>query len=399
VPASTLRDLSASSIAKRQLSAWTILTATYWEIGRRIVEYEQKGKARARYGEALIERLANDLILRYGRGFSRRNLELMRGFYVAWQFDSMPSGHWEARAIVLARTGNRDLRAKAQTPVCGIRIHDGRWRSVINDSGPETADAAYQIVPAPTNLFRAVSVPNSISALLVSLRSPRAFYEIEAIRGGWSVRQLDRQVSTLFYERTALSKRKMAMLEKGQIPKPEDLVTLQDEIRDPFLLEFLDLKDEYSESELEEALIRHLEWFLRELGSGFTFVARQKRIRVGDTWYRIDLLLYHRGLRCLIIVDLKRGAFSHADAGQMNLYLNYAQEHLTLDGENVPVGIILCSDNDDAVVRYATGGISTHVIASRYRPSLPDEDTLRREIVATQRVIESRASMKRTQKR
>ena len=185
------------------------------------------------------------------------------------------------------------------------------------------------------------------------------------------------------------------MLEKGQVPRPEDAVTVRDEIRDPYLLEFLDLKDEYSESDLEDALVRHLEWFLLEMGSGFTFVARQKRIRVGDVWYRIDLLLYHRGLRCLVIIDLKTGTFTHADAGQMNLYLNYAREHLTLPDEADPVGIILCSDKDDAVVHYATGGIATKVFATRYRISLPDEETLRQEILETQRVIETRAAAKK----
>ena len=162
------------------------------------------------------------------------------------------------------------------------------------------------------------------------------------------------------------------------------------EIRDPYLLEFLNLKDEYSESELEEALIRHLEWFLLELGTGFAFVARQRRIRVGDSWYRIDLLLYHRGLRCLVVIDLKTGAFTHADAGQMNLYLNYVRERLKLPDEADPVGIILCTDKDEAVVKYATGGIRTKVFASKYLTSLPDEETLRREILRTRQAIQAR---------
>ena len=167
----------------------------------------------------------------------------------------------------------------------------------------------------------------------------RAFYEAEAIRGGWSVRQLDRQISTQFFERTSHSKQQAAMLARGQKPKPEDAVSVQDEIRDPYLLEFLDLKDEYSESELEEALIRHLEWFLLELGAGFTFVARQKRIRIGDEWYRIDLLLFHRRLRCLVVIDLKIGKFTHADAGQMNLYLNYVRGAPDGAGRERPGGL------------------------------------------------------------
>jgi hypothetical protein len=161
-------------------------------------------------------------------------------------------------------------------------------------------------------------------------------------------------------------------------------------VRDPYLLEFLNLKDEYSENDLEEALVRHPEWFLLEMGLGFTFVARQKRIRVGDSWYRIDLLLYHRGLRCLVVIDLKRGSFSHADAGQMNLYLNYVKEHMMIPGELDPVGIILCDNKDEAVVKYATGGIRTKVFASKYLTVLPQEKLLRQEILKTKRILEAR---------
>ena len=171
-------------------------------------------------------------------------------------------------------------------------------------------------------------------------------------------------------------------------------MSVEEQVRDPYLLEFLDLKDEYSEGDLEEALIRHLEWFLLELGAGFTFVARQKRIRVGSQWFRIDLLLYHRVLRCLVVIDLKRGAFTHADAGQMSLYLTYVKEHLTMPGENEPTGIILCSDKDDAVVKYAMGAIRAQVFASKYLTELPDPETLRQEIVATQHALESRAAVK-----
>jgi hypothetical protein len=180
------------------------------------------------------------------------------------------------------------------------------------------------------------------------------------------------------------------MLARGQTPKPEDAVSIEDEIRDPYLLEFLNLKDEYSESELEDALIEHLEAFLLELGAGFTFVARQKRIRIGTEWYRIDLLLFHRRLKCLVVIDLKLGKFTHADAGQMNLYLNYAKQHLTEPGENDPVGIILCSGKDDAVVEYAMGDMNARVFASKYLTQLPDEETLRKEIETTRRALAQR---------
>ena len=161
-----------------------------------------------------------------------------------------------------------------------------------------------------------------IRLLSVKNEQARKFYETEALRGGWSVRQLDRQINSLFYERTALSKDKAKMLTKGAAAKREDAITPEEEIKDPYVLEFLGLKDEYSESDIEEALILHLERFLLELGGDFAFVGRQRRLRIGDERYRIDLLFFHRKLRCLVVIDLKRGRFTHADAGQMHMYLN-----------------------------------------------------------------------------
>jgi hypothetical protein len=184
------------------------------------------------------------------------------------------------------------------------------------------------------------------------------------------------------------------MLARGQQPKPEDTVSAAEEVRDPYLLEFLNLKDEYSEAELEEALVQNLEDFLLELGAGFTFVARQKRIRIGCEWYRIDLLLFHRRLRCLVVIDLKIGTFTPADAGQMSLYLTYAEQHLTEAGENQPIGIILCSEKDDAVVHYSMGHMPAKVFASRYLTELPDPETLRQKILETKHALETRAAVR-----
>ncbi|MEW6747861.1 MAG: PDDEXK nuclease domain-containing protein [Planctomycetota bacterium] len=300
----------------------------------------------------------------------------MRGFYLGWEISQTPSAKLEARVKCPTVSGKFES-GKPQTP---------------------SAESARALVPIATPICQGLALADAFPLAwsqyvrLVSVENPhaRAFYESEAIRGGWSVRQLDRQISTQFYERTARSKRPEAMLARGHEKQPEDLVTLEDEVRDPYLLEFLNLKDEYSESQLEEALIRHLEWFLLELGNGFTFVARQKRIRIGDEWYRIDLLLFHRRLKCLVVIDLKIGKFTHADAGQMNLYLNYAQEHMMEPGESEPVGLILCSMKNDAVVHYAMGGIKAKVFASNYLTTLPDPETLRKEIVAAQHTIRTR---------
>jgi predicted nuclease of restriction endonuclease-like (RecB) superfamily len=233
-------------------------------------------------------------------------------------------------------------------------------------------------------------LPWSHYVLLLSVKNPEAcaFYEAEALRGGWSVRQLDRQISTQFYERTALSRNKAAMLKKGSKPLPEDAVIPEEEIKDPFVLEFLGLKDEYSENDLEEALIFKLETFLLELGGDFAFVGRQRRLRIGNEWYRVDLLFYHRRLRCLVIIDLKLGKFTHADAGQMHLYLNYAREHWTHPNENPPVGLILCAQKDYAVAHYALEGLPNKVLAAEYRTALPDEKTLVAEIEKTRRMLE-----------
>lgn len=260
-----------------------------------------------------------------------------------------------------------------------------------------TSSAKLQIVTGEefTNLTKIAGTfplpwSHYVKLLSVDDEKARKFYEDEALRGGWSVRQLDRQIGSKFFERTLLSKNKAAMLQKGTEPQADDLVTPEEQIKDPFVLEFLDLKDEYSENDLEDALIHKLEDFLLELGSDFTFVGRQKRLRIGDEWYRIDLLFFHRILRCLVVIDLKIGKFTHADAGQMHMYLNYAAEHWTHDGENPPVGLILCAEKDAAVAHYSLEGLPNKVMASEYKLALPDEKLLEEELERTKRAIESR---------
>lgn len=339
-----------------------ILTATYWEIGRRIVEFEQRGRGKAAYGEQVIDRLAGDLTHRFGRGFGRRNLFQIRAFFLAWNPDRIRqtlSRNPEIVQTVSAQSGNATIN-KVQTSSAEFS-----WRE----------------------LSLAFPLPWSHYVRLLSVDNPeaRAFYETEAIRGGWSVRQLDRQISTRFYERTALSRDKKSMLKKGRKPQPAEKPTAEEEIKSPYVLEFLGLKDEYSESDLEEALIHHLQGFLLELGGDFAFVDRQRGLRIGSEWYRIDLLFFHRKLRCLVVIDLKVGKFTHADAGQMHMYLNYAREHWVNEGENSPVGLILCAEKDSAVAKYALEGLPNKVVAAEYRLALPDEQQLVREVKATQR--------------
>jgi len=371
-----------------------ILTATYWEIGRRIVEFEQGGRTRSTYGEELLDRLSKDLTAKHGRGFSRSNVAQIRAFYMTWEIVQTLSGQFEAR-VKLPTVSGQGQAKKRQT--LSVESGDRKPSIVSVESTPVLlpASAPVQWVSAVPGAFP-LSWSQYVHLMSVANPQARAFYEVEAIQGGWSVRQLDRQIDTQFYERSLVSKRRDDFLAKGGLPRSGDRVSVEEEVRDPYLLEFLNLKDEYSEGDLEEALVRHLEWFLLEMGLGFTFVARQKRIRVGDSWYRIDLLLYHRGLRCLVVIDLKRGRFSHADAGQMNLYLNFVKEHMMMPGESDPVGIILCDRKDEAVVKYATGGIRAKVFASKYLTVLPAEKLLQQEILKTRRMLETRCKEEKT---
>jgi predicted nuclease of restriction endonuclease-like (RecB) superfamily len=350
----------ARRVAARSVNA--VMTATYWLVGRRIVEQEQQGAERAGYGERLLKRLARDLSGRFGRGFSERNLEQMRAFYLGWPIPQT------------ATTGflsSRDTESKSH-------ISQTVSAKLIGVS----SEAVHSRFPLPWSHYaRLLAVRNT---------QARAFYESEALCGGWTIRQLDRQIQSQFYERTALSRNKATLLRKGARSQSSDTITPDEEIKDPYVLEFLGLNDEYSETEIEAALIGKLQAFLLELGGHFTFVGRQHRLRVGDEWYRVDLLLFHRRLRCLIIVDLKLGKLTHSDAGQMHLYLNYAREHWVLPGENPPVGLILCAERDHAVAKYALEGLPNKVLAAEYRMTLPQESLLAEEIEKTRRQLGTR---------
>lgn len=237
-------------------------------------------------------------------------------------------------------------------------------------------------------------LPWSAYVRLLSVKDEhaRAFYETEALRNGWTVRQLDRQVNAMFYERTALSRDKATMLLRGADELPDDAVSPQSAIRDPFILEFLNLKDEYSETDLEDALIDHLAEFLLELGDDFAFLARQRRLRIDDSWHRVDLTLYHRTLHCLVLVDLKLGRYSYRDAGQMTLYLNYARHNWAKPGENPPVGLILCAEKGADEARYSLEGLPNPVLAAEYKLVLPDEELIARELARTRVELEARGS-------
>ena len=296
----------------------TILTKTYWEIGRHIVVYEQESREKAVYGSHLLDRLSNDLKTRYGKGFSRRNVLNMRNFYLAYP-------KWQAVPAILS------------------------WTHIV---------------------------------LLLSIEEDmaRSFYEKECISNHWSTRELERQINSMLFERLALSKDKKGVLKlasKGQqIAKAEDMV------KDPYVLEFLGIPEDYrySERELEQKIIDNMQNFLLELGKGFSFVARQYRISLNNKHFYIDLVFYQRILKCFVLIDLKLGTINHQDIGQMNLYLNYFTKEEMAEDDNEPVGIVLGAQEDHVLVEYALGGISNKLFASKYRLSLPDKKFLKKAV-------------------
>jgi len=389
--------------ARRQSarSVNAILTASYWEIGRRIVEFAQQGETRAEYGDEVLANLSRDLTKKFGRGFAHDNLQRMRLFYLAWPVEAIYAtlSRKSIGRRIFQTVSEKSSRALIRrTPSAELEIVQtvsGQSTAPIYATASRKSEIDLAIYLETLTHAFPLSWSHYVRLLTVETPEARKFYETESLRGGWSVRQLDRQISTLFYERTALSKNKAKLLTTGAMARPEDAVSVEEQIKSPYVLEFLNLRDDYAESDLEDALVRHLEAFLLELGNDFTFVARQKRIRIGKQWYRMDLLLFHRRLRCLFIFDLKLGRFTHADAGQMNLYVNYAAEHLTLAEENPPVGLVLCSEDDQAVARYSMGNLANKILAAQYKLALPDPRLLEKEIAKTRRLLESPAQRMR----
>lgn len=321
----------------------------YWEIGKEIVEFEQKGRIHGEYGERLIEQLSKDMLQKFGRGFSSTNLKMMRLFY-----QSFP---------IRQTLSDESLeKQKFQIPT--------RITKKMSDK-TQTLSAKFEPMLSWSHYCELLKVDEPLA---------RSFYEKEAFQNNWSVRELKRQINSMLFERLTLSKDSKAVMriaKKGQIlEKPEDA------IKDPYILEFLNLKEEsaYTESQLEQVLIDKLQYFLLELGKGFTFVARQKRITIANRHYYIDLVFYNRLLKCFVLIDLKTGDLDHADVGQMNFYLNYFKENEKQQDENNPIGLILCAKKDDLFAKYILGGLDNKVFASKYKLTLPSENELRLQL-------------------
>ncbi|MBN2421833.1 DUF1016 family protein [Candidatus Woesearchaeota archaeon] len=291
-----------------------ILVQTYWKIGKRIVEYEQEGKEKAEYGSELLAKLSKDLKIKFGKGFSKSNVYSMRNLYIKYENFQTLSGKLS-------------------------------WSHYV------------ELLSLDDNL-------------------QRSFYEKQCIEEKWSVRELKRQINSALFFRVALSKDKKEVLELSK--KGLTIEKAKDVIKDPYILEFLKIPEEYkySEKELEQKIIDNLQMFLLELGKGFTFVSRQFRMTLGNKHFYVDLVFYHRILKCFVLIDLKIGKVNHLDIGQMNMYLNYFKAEENTEQDKDPIGIILSAEKDHIEVKYALGGISNKLFVSKYKLYLPDKKEL-----------------------
>lgn len=318
----TLLDTIGSILEKGRKSAHhavdNIMVKTYWQVGREIVEYEQEGREKAEYGSKLLDRISRDLSNKHGKGFSRSNVVYMRLFYIKY-------------------------------PIGETLSHQLSW----------------------SHYFELLKISDDLE---------RNFYEKQVILENWTVRELKRQKATALFQRIALGKNKKKILElskKGNVVKQEE-----DLLKDPYVFEFLGIPEDHghTETELEKRLIDNLQEFLLELGKGFAYIGRQYRISLANVHFYIDLVFYHRILKCFVLIDLKVDEVKHHDIGQMNMYLNYIKKEENVKGDNDPIGIILSKEKDDVLVEYATGGISNKLFVSRYQTYLPDKRLLKEKL-------------------
>jgi len=319
------------------------IVLTYFEVGRLIVEDEQQGKERAEYGKSVLKELSQKLSDEFGKGYSVYNLERMRNFYLVYK--------------------NRIAKTEKSA-------------SVMRKSDEEKTASLMQKIEPPFNL----SWTHYLLLLKIDNEEERNFYEIEAANNNWSVRELERQYDSSLYERLVLSRDKVAIKElsrKGQVvTKPTDT------IKEPYVLDFLGLeeKEKYTESDLETAIINKLEHFLTELGKGFLFVGRQQRITIEDDHFYVDLVFYNRLLQCFVLIDLKIGKLKHQDLGQMQMYVNYYDEFKKTEDENLTVGIVLCKQKNETLVKITLPKENQQIFASKYQTVLPSKEELKQLI-------------------
>ena len=348
------------------------LTARNWLVGYYIVEFEQHGEDRAKYGDNLINRLAKDI---NRKGFEPRRLREYRQIYIVYpQLGESIASYLQKNGQELPASGVLPIwqtaSAKLQT---SENQADVIWRSA--------SAKLEEWATSPDRLFYRLNFSSLL--YLAGLEEPlkRAFYEQEAIRGCWTYKELDRQVSSQYYERMGLSKDKKA-LQKLAVKNAQQLAP-RDILHNPVTLEFLGLESQevYTETKLESYILNHLQTFLLEMGRGFCFEARQKRILIDQDYFKADLVFYHRILKCHVIIDLKIDRFRHEYASQLNLYMNYYKHEVMQADDNPPIGLLLCTDYGVTTVQYATEGLSQNLFVSKYRLQLPSEDDIKQYLL------------------
>jgi predicted nuclease of restriction endonuclease-like (RecB) superfamily len=356
----------ARSRVARAVNSEMILA--YWHIGREIVEEVQRGAERAQYGEGVIRRLAERLTERYGRGFSKRNLEYIRAFYIAFS-DRRPeivqSGIAQSDAADLGQIAQGDIARSGEALAAAIELRaTGGFRA-------ELSWGHYRVLSG------------------VDHAAARLFYEAEAVFARWSVDELERQVHTHLFMRLYKSRGNAGvadLIERGAVVE-----TATDVLRAPYVLDFLGLPDgvPLHESKLESAIIAHIQHFLLELGKGFAFVARQRRLQYDDQYLYVDLVFYNCILKCYVLIDLKMGKFTAQDVGQMDSYVRLFDDQYTTEGDNPTIGLILCTERNEAVARYSVLHGSEQIFAARYVTWLPTVEELQAEIRRERLLIES----------
>ena len=349
------------------------LTVRNWLTGYYIVEYEQKGKDRAHYGARLLEEMAKQMKAKGVKGLQISALKNCRTFYLLYpQIRQTVFGEFEKLVFQ-----HHFLLSNIETPI--RQTVSGELQQIDNQENqiqPTVSVELNEDYPlSPYQLLSRLSFSHFIELIQVEDNLQRLFYEVEAIKNNWSVRELARAIDTSLALRTSLSTNKEAIIKKIKNLKP---TSTNEVMINPIVMEFLDIeeKSEYSETDFETAILNHLQKFLMELGTGFCFEARQKRITFDNEHYRIDLVFYHRILKSHILIDLKVGKFDHADVGQMNVYLNYYKENEMCEGDNPPVGLILCGNKKEALARYATTNIDNQMFVSQFMLRLPDKKLL-----------------------
>jgi predicted nuclease of restriction endonuclease-like (RecB) superfamily len=359
----SIRGIDAELAAQAGRAVNISLTLRNWLIGRHIEEYERLGKDRAQYGEKLMNRLADELTQQGVSRCDRRELYRYRVFYLSYPkiVESLPP---QFKSIVTGARNSSLSAAKSSDPAIG------------ESPTPQSGISAKELIAKLS--FSHIAELVAIDEVL-----KRSFYETECIRGNWSVRELKRQIASLYFERSGLSrdKAKLTGLTHASTEPAENRLT----IRDPYIFEFLGLRprEVMSESHLEDQLLDKLQEFLLELGHGFCFEARQKRILIGDSHGFVDLVFYHRILKCHVLIELKLEAFSHENIGQLNTYVSWYAKNMRADDDNPPVGILLCTQKDHALAEYALAGMDNQLFVSKYQLHLPAREQLQRELERT----------------